>query len=124
MIFASLVFLVPIGLRAEPGPFADVPADHWAADSVKQMKDTGIMKGYPDGKFKGEKPITRFELAVALERMIQVVESSRKPVRPKRSPHLPPTRLLQTRLKSKQPAEKTAGLGETFAGFPGRETAT
>jgi len=33
--------------------FPDVPADHWAADAVKNLRSLGILHGYPDGKFRG-----------------------------------------------------------------------
>lgn len=59
--------------------FKDVPKDHWAADCVKVVKADGIMNGYPDTTFKGDKPVTRYELAVALERMITFVEQGLKP---------------------------------------------
>jgi len=33
--------------------FPDVPADHWAADAVKNLRSVGILHGYPDGKYRG-----------------------------------------------------------------------
>ena len=79
-----LTFALPLGAQTQgaAGPFPDVPAQHWAAPAVREMKDAGIMKGYADGKFQGDKPVTRYELAVALERFIQFVEASRKPLAP------------------------------------------
>ncbi len=65
------------GLCAEQ--FKDVPKDHWAADYVQVVAADGVMKGYPDATFKGDKPVTRYELAVALERMIAFIEGSLKP---------------------------------------------
>jgi len=58
----------------------DVPQTHWAAESVKKMTELGIMKGYPDGTFKGDAPVTRYELAVTLDRFIQMIQESRKPI--------------------------------------------
>lgn len=58
----------------------DVPQGHWAADSVKKMTELGIMKGYPDGTFKGDAPVTRYELAVTLDRFIQMIQESRSPI--------------------------------------------
>lgn len=60
-------------------PFKDVPKDHWAAEYVAKAAADGIVKGYPDSTFKGDKAVTRYELAVALERMIEVVEKGLKP---------------------------------------------
>lgn len=56
--------------------FKDVPKDHWAADSVQMVATDGVMKGYPDTTFKGDKPVTRYELAVALGNMIEFIEQS------------------------------------------------
>jgi hypothetical protein len=63
-------------------PFRDVPPDHWAAPAVKQLAEQGILKGYPDSTFRGDRPITRYELAVALARFAEFIEASRKPLAP------------------------------------------
>jgi hypothetical protein len=54
--------------KAEQGPsaFADVPADHWAAQFVEKVKALGLMQGYPDGTFRGDKPLSRYEMAAVL----------------------------------------------------------
>jgi hypothetical protein len=83
--FILLVLLaalsIPAAAEKKPAsPFRDVPADHWASDAVKQMSDSGIVVGYPDGKFKGDKPVTRYELAITLERFVHFVEASRAPL--------------------------------------------
>jgi hypothetical protein len=51
--------------------FADVPADHWAARSVAIVKRLGLMQGYPDGTFRGGQPVTRYELATILARLVE-----------------------------------------------------
>src|SRR5215210_8412445 len=53
------------------GPFADVPTDHWAYDAVNQLAAQGIFTGYPDGTFGGKRALTRYEFAVAIQRMYQ-----------------------------------------------------
>lgn len=60
--------------------FKDVPKDHWAAKSVEMLAQAGIMKGYPDSSYKGDRPVTRYELAVALANFVQFIEKSRKPI--------------------------------------------
>ncbi|MBI2844890.1 MAG: S-layer homology domain-containing protein [Armatimonadetes bacterium] len=47
----------------------DVPEDHWAAQSVKRVVEQGLMKGDPDGKFRGKDSITRYEMSVILDRL-------------------------------------------------------
>lgn len=58
----------------------DVPSTHWAAKSVKRVTAKKIMTSEPDGKFHGDKPVTRYELAAALDRFVQYIEAGRKPL--------------------------------------------
>lgn len=44
-------------------PFSDVPSDSWAYQAVDQLATAGIINGYPDGTFKGQQHITRYEMA-------------------------------------------------------------
>ena len=48
---------------AAANPFADVPADHWAYDAVAQLAADGVIEGYGDTTFKGNRNITRYEMA-------------------------------------------------------------
>ena len=52
-------------------PFSDVPADHWAKDAVDTLHGNGALKGYPDGKFHGDKAMTRYEYAEMLYEALQ-----------------------------------------------------
>ena len=36
-------------------PFADVPTDHWAFDAIAELAAKGIIEGFPDGTFKGDR---------------------------------------------------------------------
>jgi lysozyme len=49
--------------------FKDVPATYWAAASIADAVDAGIMQGYPDGTFKPDQPITRAEFAAAISKL-------------------------------------------------------
>ena len=53
---------------AAQNPFTDVPADHWAYDAVAQLAKDGVVTGYGDGTYKGDKQITRYEMAVMVAR--------------------------------------------------------
>jgi hypothetical protein len=53
---------------AQAGVYDDVPTSHWAYDSVQQLAQEGYIKGYPDGKFKGARPMTRYEVAALVAR--------------------------------------------------------
>ncbi|MBD3173850.1 MAG: hypothetical protein GF320_01615, partial [Armatimonadia bacterium] len=48
----------------------DVPWDHWAYDAIAELYDAGLLEGYPDGTFKGENNLTRYEFAMALARLL------------------------------------------------------
>lgn len=48
---------------AAVNPFTDVPADHWAYDAVSQLQQDGVVNGYPDGNFRGNQMMTRYEMA-------------------------------------------------------------
>ncbi len=48
---------------AAANPFSDVPADHWAYDAVAQLAADGVIEGYGDATFQGDKNITRYEMA-------------------------------------------------------------
>ncbi len=60
--------LVPV--RAAD-PMDDVPFDHWAYDACDLLVQEGIIVGYPDGTFKGERALTRYEFAMALARLVE-----------------------------------------------------
>ena len=46
--------------------FPDVPKNHWAYEYVSTLKGNGVLTGYPDGEFKGDRPMTRYEFATML----------------------------------------------------------
>ncbi|HWR08845.1 S-layer homology domain-containing protein [Sporomusa sp.] len=49
---------------ATPNPFSDIPAKHWAYDSINKLAKAGVVSGYGDNTFKGDKTLTRYEVAV------------------------------------------------------------
>ena len=51
--------------------FPDVPQDHWAYGYVKSLADRGLLVGYPDGEFKGDRSMTRYEFAAIIYRALQ-----------------------------------------------------
>ena len=51
--------------------FPDVPKDHWAYQYVKSLADRGLLEGYPDGEFKGDRSMTRYEFAAIIYRALQ-----------------------------------------------------
>ena len=51
-------------------PFSDVESDSWAYEAVASLSDQNIVEGYPDGTFKGDKHITRYEMAQITARLL------------------------------------------------------
>lgn len=50
--------------------FPDVPKNHWAYDYVTKLAQAGMLEGYPDGEFKGDRMMTRYEFATVIYRAI------------------------------------------------------
>ena len=48
--------------------FPDVPQNHWAYEYITQLAGNGMIEGYPDGNFAGDRPMTRYEFAAILYR--------------------------------------------------------
>ena len=51
-------------------PFSDVSTDDWAYQAISDLSDQGVVEGYPDGTFKGERNMTRYELAQIIARLM------------------------------------------------------
>ncbi len=66
-LVASLAAAMVLGVAgtsfAATNPFTDVPAKHWSYDAVAKLAQAGIVDGYGDGTYRGDKTITRYEMA-------------------------------------------------------------
>jgi hypothetical protein len=70
VVFAfSLALGVASGRAAYATPFSDVPANHWAYQALQSLAASGLVDGYPGGSFKGDRPLTRYEMAVVVARV-------------------------------------------------------
>ncbi len=58
------------GVDTQTAMFPDVPENHWAYEYVKGLCEKGIIKGYPDGNFNGNRSMTRYEFAAMLYRAL------------------------------------------------------
>ena len=61
-----LAMAMALGVTASAyaaNPFSDVPAGHWAYDAVNKLVAEGVVDGYPDGTYGGDKLMTRYEMA-------------------------------------------------------------
>ena len=62
LLAAVMALGVNAGVYAA-NPFSDVPAGHWAYDAVNKLAAEGVVEGYPDGTYGGDRLMTRYEMA-------------------------------------------------------------
>lgn len=94
-LVAILVLALAVPVAA--GPFADVPENHWAYEAVKQLAAYGLVEGFPDGTFKGAEPMTRYQMAMVIARLLvsldgqikAAMEAARAGVTPAPAPAAP-----------------------------------
>lgn len=77
LIPALLLVLVSF-TTAMAGTFSDVPANHWAYDAIEKLQSKGILLGYIDGTFKGDKTLSRYTMAMLTAKMLANVEQALK----------------------------------------------
>lgn len=66
---STVALIMSTGIAAAANnPFSDVPADSWAYDAVSTLAADGIIDGYPDGTYQGQKTMTRYEMAQIVAR--------------------------------------------------------
>ena len=69
--FSAIIVIFALTAQLSAAPlFPDVKANHWAADAVAQLAAKGIVEGYPDGTFKGDRAATRWETALIIARLL------------------------------------------------------
>ncbi|MGE5594183.1 MAG: S-layer homology domain-containing protein, partial [Betaproteobacteria bacterium] len=91
------ILVLALAVPAAAGPFADVPENHWAYEAVKQLAAYGLVEGFPDGTFKGAEPMTRYQMAMVIARLLvsldgqikAAMEAARAGVTPAPAPAAP-----------------------------------
>jgi len=73
LLILMVLILLAFSALAQTLKLKDVPDDHWAASAVYDLVKMGITKGYPDGTFRGGKPITRYETAIFLSKLAKAI---------------------------------------------------
>lgn len=74
-LLVALAVIFALAAPAMAGPYSDVPASHWAYDALNKLAATGIVTGYPDGTYKGNNNLTRYQIAVLVSRVLDAVEA-------------------------------------------------
>ncbi len=76
VLAATIMGTASVSLAAE-NMFSDVPLDHWAYDAVAKLAEDGIIEGYGDTGFGGDKAITRYEMAQLVAKAQANMENAR-----------------------------------------------
>ncbi|MFW6172719.1 MAG: S-layer homology domain-containing protein, partial [Elusimicrobiota bacterium] len=77
--YVVLVFLALVmSAFALAVSYSDVPEDHWAYDAVMKTTSAGLLKGFPNETFQGKEAVTRYQLAEALGKTLNYVDSGDK----------------------------------------------
>lgn len=75
LLAGLMVLALSVPALAQQRPFPDVPASHWAAESVELLRAAGLVIGYPDGEFKGNRQLTRYEWAMIVARLVDRLDA-------------------------------------------------
>ncbi len=74
-LLAGAMLLVALAVPAGAAPlFPDLPENHWAMDAVRSLAAKGLVEGYPDGTFRGDRAATRYEVAMVVARLLARME--------------------------------------------------
>lgn len=74
LLLALLAAFALTGAVAQEA-FPDIPAGHWAGEAVSRIADLGIVIGFPDGTFRGNESFTRYQAALVVSRLLDVIQS-------------------------------------------------
>jgi S-layer homology domain len=97
---------------AQDGPFKDVPNDHWAYQAIDKLAQLKIIIGDPDGLYKGKRTLTRYEMAVMIARLLDILDQRyvRQPL------NLPDMTGFATKAELKSGLDEKADKGHTHDG--------
>ncbi|MGL4611988.1 MAG: S-layer homology domain-containing protein [Trueperaceae bacterium] len=68
-LFCRFLIVVVCTFSLSQAQFPDVPPGHWSESAVLRMTELGVIMGFPDGKFRGDDTVTRYQLALMLTRL-------------------------------------------------------
>ncbi|MDZ7673355.1 MAG: S-layer homology domain-containing protein [Halanaerobiales bacterium] len=69
-IVIALLLVVALATPALGASFPDVPSNHWAYEAINKLVAAGVIEGYPDGTYKGQNNLTRYEMAMMISRAL------------------------------------------------------
>ena len=100
LLAGGLVVGMAPASHAQAAPFLDTPTNHWAYEAVQNLAAKHIIIGYPDGTYGGKRPMTRYEFAVAIDRLLRTLSDMNNPNPPPGTP--PASALTQDELNQVQ----------------------
>ena len=77
-VLAGLSFATTPAMAAKSNPFVDVSKDHWAYSAIQKLVDDGVLEGYPDGTYRGNKLMDRYEMAAMVGSLDGKIDKVRK----------------------------------------------
>ncbi|WP_027883582.1 S-layer homology domain-containing protein [Meiothermus rufus] len=77
--------LTVLGLGFGQAQFSDVPAGHWAQEAVERIAACGLITGFPDGTFRGNQNLTRYQAALIFQRLLNEIAQGGECVKPQAS---------------------------------------
>ncbi len=75
LIVILLAAFALMGANAQQS-FPDIPSGHWAGDAVNRIAQLGIVTGFPDGTFRGNESFTRYQAALVISRLLDVIDQN------------------------------------------------
>ena len=76
-IVIAMFLVLALTVSSFAASFADVPANHWAYEAVNKLVASGLISGYPDGTYRGQNTMTRYEVATILARLLDSLAEMR-----------------------------------------------
>ena len=74
-VVLAVAMVLGLMLPVIASPFEDVPENHWAYEAVKQLAAYGLIQGFPDGTYKGQEPMTRYQMAIVVARLLSDLDT-------------------------------------------------
>jgi hypothetical protein len=75
LLYFLFSFIVLFSIPVFSAPLSDLPdKNHWAYDALNLLQEKNLVEGYPDGTFKGDRTMTRYEMAMAVARIIAKIK--------------------------------------------------
>ncbi len=77
LLLTAALAAAPRAASAAP-MFNDLPTGHWAQDAVSTLAAQGLLRGYSDGAFKGDRAMTRYEVAEVIDQLLSLDEGQHR----------------------------------------------